>query len=45
MNKGCTLSGNKKFLQSLLGLQYKIIYKKGVDNGATDALSRCQSSD
>jgi hypothetical protein len=24
----------------LLGLQYHIVYKKGVDNGAADALSR-----
>lgn len=24
----------------LLGLQYKVVYKKGVENGAADALSR-----
>jgi hypothetical protein len=30
----------KKMFTRLLGLQYCIIYKKGVDNGAADALSR-----
>jgi hypothetical protein len=29
-----------KALTKLMGLQYKIIYKKGSDNGAADALSR-----
>jgi len=29
----------------LLGLQYKVIYKQGLENRAADALSRCQSSD
>lgn len=29
-----------KALTKLMGLQYKIIYKKGVDNGVADALSR-----
>lgn len=29
----------------LLGLQYKIVYKKGADNGAMDALSRRPSSE
>ena len=24
-----------------MGLQYQIIYRKGVENGAADALSRC----
>jgi hypothetical protein len=24
----------------LLGLQYRVVYKKGVENGAADALSR-----
>jgi hypothetical protein len=35
----------QKVFTKLLGLQYKIIYKKGVDNGAADALSRCQPTD
>jgi hypothetical protein len=30
----------QRMFTKLVGLQYKIIYKKGVDNGAADALSR-----
>jgi hypothetical protein len=29
-----------KVFTRLLGLQYKVVYKKGVENGAADALSR-----
>ena len=29
----------QKVFTKLLGLQYRIVYKKGIDNGATDALS------
>jgi hypothetical protein len=32
--------GNKKMFTKLLGLQYKVIYKKGSKNGIADALSR-----
>ena len=35
----------QKLFTKLLGLQYKIIYKKGCDNGAVDALSRRSHSD
>jgi RNase H-like domain found in reverse transcriptase len=31
-----------KVLSKLLGLQYRIEYKKGVDNKVVDALSRCE---
>lgn len=30
-------------LTKLLGLQYRLVYKKGADNRAADALSRCES--
>jgi hypothetical protein len=30
----------QKVFARLMGLQYKILYKKGVDNGAANALSR-----
>jgi hypothetical protein len=29
----------------LLGLQYRVVYKRGVDNGAADALSRRPTAD
>jgi hypothetical protein len=31
----------QKVYTKLADLQYKIVYKKGVDNAAADALSRC----
>ncbi|XP_066365004.1 uncharacterized protein [Miscanthus floridulus] len=31
----------QKMFTKLMGLQYQIIYRKGVENGAADALSRC----
>jgi len=34
----------QKVFTKLIGLQYRIVYRKGVDNGAADALSRCPSS-
>jgi len=30
----------QKIFTKLLGLQYKVVYKKGVENGVADALSR-----
>lgn len=33
----------QKALTKLLGLQYKLVYRKGVENRAADALSRCDS--
>jgi hypothetical protein len=30
----------QRVFSKLLGLQYKVVYKKGVENGAADALSR-----
>lgn len=42
MNKGSILSGSKK---SSRGLQYKIVYKKGAENGVADALSRKSTHD
>lgn len=35
----------QKVFTKLLGLQYKVIYKQSLENGAADALSHCQSSD
>lgn len=35
----------QKIFIKLLGLQYKVIYKKGVDNCAADALSRCPAAE
>ena len=34
----------QKVFAKLVGLQYKIVYRKGSDNGAADALSRCPSA-
>ncbi|KAM0929344.1 hypothetical protein ACQ4PT_001454 [Festuca glaucescens] len=39
-DKRLTTSWQHKALTKMLGLQYKIIYKKGVDNRVADALSR-----
>jgi hypothetical protein len=36
MNRDCTQTDSIK----LMGLQYRIVYKKGCDNGVADALSR-----
>jgi hypothetical protein len=34
-----------KMFFELIGLQYRILYKKGVENGAADALSRRPCAD
>jgi hypothetical protein len=34
----------QKVFTKLLGLQYRIVYRKGTDNRAADALSRCPAS-
>lgn len=43
-NQRLTTSWQHKAMSKLLGLRYRIVYKKGLENGATDALSR-RSSD
>jgi hypothetical protein len=35
----------RKVFCKLLGLRYKVVYRRGVDNGLADALSRRQHSD
>lgn len=41
LNEQCLhTSWQQKVFTKLLGLQYRIVYKKGVDNAAADALSR-----
>lgn len=40
-----TTPWQQKALTKLMGLQYKLCYKKGVENNAADALSRVQSKD
>jgi hypothetical protein len=42
MINGSILYGSKRFFSKLLGLRYKVVYKKVSDNSAIDALSRCQ---
>lgn len=34
----------QKVFSKLIGLQYKLVYHKGAENGVADALSRCPSS-
>ena len=44
-DKRLTTQWQHKSLTKLLGLQYRIVYKKGVDNRVADALSRHMHSD
>lgn len=44
MSNACIPIGNKRSLLSCWGLNYKIVYKSGVDNTAADALSRKPAS-
>lgn len=40
-----TTPWQQRVFSKLIGLQYKVVYKKGIDNGAADALSRRPSSE
>jgi hypothetical protein len=40
MSNDSTLCGSIKVFTKLLGLQYKIVYKKGTENRVANALSK-----
>ncbi|GKE67195.1 retrotransposable element Tf2 [Tanacetum coccineum] len=43
LDQNITTPGQMKWLPKLIGFDYEVVYKKGTDNAATDALSRRQN--
>nr|GEU40113.1 retrotransposable element Tf2 [Tanacetum cinerariifolium] len=45
LDQKITTPTQRKWMHKLLGFDYEVVYKKGCDNGAADALSRVQTSE